>query len=174
MNNFPYKPIFELTRGDTVESIHCGAVAVVDVHGNLLASFGDPGAVTFLRSTAKPFQALPFITHGGKEHFGLTDQEVAIICASHSGTDEHVAVVESIQKKAGISESELLCGTHSPMDQETAKALQARGEEPTPNRHNCSGKHTGMLSFIRMKKHAGEEIPEDLDYINKNKPVSGQ
>lgn len=171
MINNPYAPIFELTRGDTVESIHCGAVAVVDVHGNLLASFGDPNAVTFLRSTAKPFQALPFITHGGKEYFGLTDKEVALICASHSGTDEHVAVVKSIQEKAGVSESDLLCGVHPPMDQETAKAMQARGEEPTPNRHNCSGKHTGMLSFVRMKEQQGETMPPGLDYIDPSHPI---
>jgi len=171
MTDIPYAPIFELTRGDTVESIHCGAVAVVDVHGNLLASYGDPNAVTFLRSSAKPFQALPFITHGGKDYFDLTDREVALICASHSGTDAHVAVVESIQKKAGVTESDLLCGVHPPLDQETAKAMQIRGEEPTPNRHNCSGKHTGMLSFVRMKEQEGETMPLDLDYLDRSHPI---
>ena len=82
-----YQPVFELTRGNIVESIHFGAAAVVDARGQLLASLGDSNLVTFLRSSAKPFQALPFIERGGQEKFGLTSQEVSLMCASHSGTD---------------------------------------------------------------------------------------
>ncbi len=141
-----YVPLFVLTRGGTPESVHFGALAVVDARGRLLASVGDPWTVTFLRSTAKPFQALPFVEDGGPQHFGLTDEELALICASHSGTDRHVEVVRRIQQKVGVREEQLLCGTHPPYDPETAEALKARGEEPTPNRHNCSGKHTGMLA----------------------------
>ena len=59
-----YQPIFEVTRGRIVESVHFGAAAVVDSGGRLLAWLGDPKTVTFLRSSAKPFQALPFIEHG--------------------------------------------------------------------------------------------------------------
>ncbi len=142
----PYQPAYELTRGDLVESVHDAAIAVVDARGNLLAAHGNPFVITFLRSSAKPFQALPFVEDGGPEHFGLTPRELAVICASHSGTDEHVRVVAGIQAKVGLSESQLLCGTHPPLDAATADALKARGEQPTPNRHNCSGKHTGMLA----------------------------
>ena len=60
-----YQPIYEFTRGDTVESIHYGAIAVVDATGKLIASYGYPQAITYLRSSAKPFQALPFLEHGG-------------------------------------------------------------------------------------------------------------
>ncbi len=141
-----YVPLFALTRGGTLESVHFGAIAVVDAHGRLLASVGDPWSVTFLRSTAKPFQALPFVEDGGPAHFHLTDEEIALMCASHSGTDEHVAVVRRLQQKVGVQEEQLLCGTHPPYDKATAEALRARGEAPTPNRHNCSGKHTGMLA----------------------------
>ncbi|MBS1214627.1 MAG: L-asparaginase family protein, partial [Proteobacteria bacterium] len=102
--SFPYQPVVELTRGRIVESIHLGAVAVVDVNGKLTASCGDPEVVTYLRSTAKPFQALPFIERGGDAHFKLTPREVALICASHSGTDEHVAVVRGMQQKIGVTE----------------------------------------------------------------------
>ena len=171
MTNPVYQPIFELTRGDTVESIHNGAVAVVDVYGNLIASYGDPNALTFLRSSAKPFQALPFFEHQGPSMFQLTSQEKAVICASHSGTDEHVAVVRSIQKKAGVDESELLCGVHEPYDKPTADRLHDLKELPTSNRHNCSGKHTGMLSYVRLKQRSGEQILEDLEYINPDHPV---
>lgn len=171
MTKSPYLPIFELTRGNTVESVHNGAVAVVDVHGNLVASFGDPNTITFLRSTAKPFQALPFFEHNGPAVFNLTSPEKAIICASHSGTDEHVAVVLSIQKKAGVDESELLCGVHEPYHKPTADRLHDQKEPLTSNRHNCSGKHTGMLSYVRLKQRSGEKLPADLAYIDLAHPV---
>ena len=160
-----YLPIIELTRGPIVESIHYGAVAVVDVDRNLVASYGDAEIVTFLRSSAKPFQALPFIERGGDTFFGLTEQEVALICASHSGTDEHVLVAQGMQKKIGVGEKNLLCGVHTPSYQVTAKAMLLRGEEATPNRHNCSGKHTGMLAHAKLRN-----LPLE-DYININHPV---
>lgn len=171
MQKNPYLPVFELTRGETVESIHDGAVAVVDVFGNLLAWYGDPDAVTFLRSTAKPFQALPFIEHGGARHFALTSEEIALMCASHSGTDEHAAVAASIQAKTGVLESELMCGTHDPVDPATAAELRRRGEAPSPNRHNCSGKHSGMLAYIKLKQSAGEFLPTEMDYIDFDHPI---
>ena len=150
-NNNPFLPIFEFTRGKIVESIHYGAVAVVDSKGKLLAWHGDPQAVTFLRSSAKPFQATPFIEHGGQAAYQLTLREIALICASHSGTDEHVRVVQEIQRKTSVKESDLLCGTHPISHKATKEAMRERGEEITPNRHNCSGKHTGMLAYTRMK-----------------------
>jgi L-asparaginase II len=171
MTKSPYLPLFELTRGNTVESIHNGAIAVVDVQGNLVASFGDPGAVTFLRSSAKPFQALPFFEHNGPAIFNLTSQEKALICASHSGTDEHVAVVRSIQKKAGVDESELLCGVHEPYHKPTAERMHDQKEPLTPNRHNCSGKHTGMLAYVKLKQRSGEQLPEGLEYIDRSHPI---
>ncbi len=146
-----YAPIFELTRGNIIESMHHGAAAVVDAQGNLVAWVGDAHAVTFLRSTAKPFQALPFIESGGHEAYGLTAEEIAILCASHTGTNLHVEVLRSVQTKTGVQEGDLLCGVHAPYDAPTAEALKARGEEPTTNRHNCSGKHTGMLACCRLK-----------------------
>jgi L-asparaginase II len=151
-----YQPVIEVTRGlagggaQTVESIHFGAIAVVNVNGKILAWYGDPYAVTYLRSTAKPLQAMPFYECGGREAYDLSLEEVALTCASHSGTDDHVRVAESLQKKAGLHESDLLCGTHPPMHEATAKALLARGEKPTSNRHNCSGKHSGMLAYAKM------------------------
>lgn len=171
MTHSPYLPVYELTRGQTVESIHDGAVAVVDVTGKLLAWYGDPEARTFLRSTAKPFQALPFIENGGHQEFGLTPKEIALLCASHSGTDEHVAVARSIQAKSGVDESELLCGVHEPMDVATAEALRNRKESLTPNRHNCSGKHSGMLAYIKLMQRRGQSLPADLAYIDPAHPL---
>jgi L-asparaginase II len=161
----PYAPIYTLTRGNYVESLHYGAIAVVNTKGELVASHGDPHGASFLRSTAKPFQALPFIEAGGAEYFDLTPREIALICASHSGTDEHVRVVEGIQAKVGITEANLKCGTHPPMHKETAEAMRRRGEEPTPNRDNCSGKHTGMLAHAQLKGASLE------DYLEFDHPV---
>ncbi len=160
-----YQPVFEVTRGRIVESIHFGAAAVVDSAGRLLASLGDPHTLTFLRSSAKPFQALPFIERGGDQSFHLTSRELAIICGSHDGTDEQVEVIKSIQAKVGVQESDLLCGTHPLSHVPTVEAMRARGEALTPNRHNCSGKHTGMLAAARMR---GLPIS---DYVNPEHPV---
>lgn len=146
----PYAPIFESLRGDITESLHYGAVAVVDRHGNLYASWGDPMVVTYLRSSAKPFQALPLIEAGGVDHFGFTSAEVALMCSSHSGTDDHAKVAASIQEKAEVGELDLMCGIHPPMHQPTADKLRERGDLPTPNRHNCSGKHSGMLAYAKL------------------------
>jgi L-asparaginase II len=160
-----YQPIFELTRGNIVESIHFGAVAVVDSSGRLLAWYGDPKIVTYMRSSAKPLQALSFIEHGGDQAFHLTSKEIAILCASHEGTDEHVEVIKAIQDKVGVQESDLLCGTHPLSHIPTVEAMRARGETLTPNRNNCSGKHTGMLAYARMR---GLPI---ADYINPEHPI---
>jgi len=164
-----YQPIFALTRGEVVESIHYGAVAVVDAQGRLVAWHGDAQAVTYLRSSAKPFQVLPLLEHGGGEVYGFTAQEVALMCASHSGTDEHVAVLQSIQAKTGVREAELLCGTHPLGHKPTIEAMRARGETVTPNRHNCSGKHTGMLAYARLR--GGLHSPVSPPYIDPTHPV---
>ncbi|HSO26797.1 MAG TPA: asparaginase [Anaerolineales bacterium] len=171
MSAAPYQPVFELTRGETVESVHMGAIAVVDAHNRLLAFYGDPQAVTFLRSTAKPFQALPLIERRGAEALHLSAQEVALTCASHSGTDEHLAVLTTMQAKSGVTEAELLCGTHFPFHEPTAEALRERKEKPTPNRHNCSGKHTGMLALAHLLDKTENTYADSLDYIEPAHPV---
>lgn len=164
-----YKPIFQLTRGDLIESIHFGAIAVAEPSGRSVAWFADPSLVTFTRSSAKPLQALPFLENRGMQHYGLSLQEVALICASHSGTDEHMTILQSIQEKTGVSESDLMCGTHPPYDRVTAEAMRTRGEIPTPNRHNCSGKHTGMLAYARMLDSSAD-LPQSA-YIDVKSPV---
>jgi L-asparaginase II len=156
-------PLYELTRGELVESIHYGSIAISDNQGRLVAWYGDPHTNTFLRSSAKPFQALPFVERNGQSAFGLTPKEIALICASHSGTDEHVSTILAIQNKTGVSESELMCGVHPVNDEATAEDMRKRGEKPTPNRHNCSGKHTGMLAFAHMRNWSTSDYL-DLDH----------
>ena len=162
-----FVPVFELTRGKIVESIHFGAFAVVDASGRLLAHQGDPQTVTFLRSTAKPFQALPFIERGGQEAFGFDLREVALMCASHSGTDSHVATVQAMHEKIDIGLEHLQCGVHYPFHEASADAMKVRGEQPTAYRHNCSGKHTGMLAHAKLLNAPLES------YLELDHPVQG-
>ena len=140
-------PLVEVWRGGAVESRHRGHVAAVDGDGRTVARLGDAGAVTFMRSSAKPHQAVPVLTSGAAEAFGLTDAEVAAVCGSHSGQDLHAETVAEILRKIGLDESALLCGTHEPFDSETARRLRERGERPGRLRDNCSGKHAGMLAL---------------------------
>jgi L-asparaginase II len=145
------EPLLEVTRGDIIESVHYGSIAIVDSKGKLISSYGDPQTVAFLRSSAKPFQALPFVERGGVEYFGLTPRELSLACASHEGSDLHVQTVQGIQKKVGVEESQLQCGVHLPGDVQAFKALILQERQPTPNQNNCSGKHTAMLAYASMR-----------------------
>jgi L-asparaginase II len=161
----PYQPVVEATRGEIVESIHFGAFAMVNSNGELLAQGGDPYHITFMRSSAKPLQVLSFVEADGVETFHMTDEELSIMCASHSGTDHHLEVVTRLQEKIGIKESDLLCGVEPPYDAPTFAALIRRNEPYTPRRHECSGKHTGMLANALMRN-----FPL-ADYINPQHPI---
>jgi len=145
------QPLFEVTRGQIVESVHYGSIAVVDSNGKLIASYGDPQTVAFLRSSAKPFQALPFVERGGVEYFNFTPRELALSCASHEGSDMHVQAVSQLQNKIGIEESNLQCGTHLPGDVDELKSLIVHNQQPHTNHNNCSGKHTAMLAHAKMR-----------------------
>jgi len=165
MSSNEYRPILEFTRGKIVESIHYGAFVIMDSRGQSLASHGSPETITYLRSSAKPFQALPLIESGGAKYWAFTPKEIAITCASHSGTDDHAETLAGMQKKIGIIQNHLQCGIHRPTDADTANAMLLNGEEPTPNRHNCSGKHTGMLAYAKMKDQSLQ------DYLNPQHPL---
>ena len=144
-NNPGYIPLFQILRGDVVESIYYGAVAVVTADGDLFAFAGDPNCVTFMRSSAKPFQTVPLVEMGGLEKYEMTGEELAITCASHSSTDTHLKTIYGLQSKIDITEKDLLCCTHQPFDKASRAKLKDQGKSPTQNHHNCSGKHTGML-----------------------------
>jgi L-asparaginase II len=148
-----------------MESVHHGLIAVVDSNGKLIASHGDPNAVVFLRSSAKPFQAIPFVERGGLEHYGFTPRELSIACASHEGSDMHVQTIEEMQKKIGLQENHLQCGTHMPGDAQAFKSLVMKAQQPGPNRNNCSGKHTAMLAYAKMNGYSLD------DYLNVDHPI---
>jgi L-asparaginase II len=117
-------------RGETVESVHrVHAVAVKD--GELVASAGDPGFVTFMRSAAKPIQAHPLARARGD----LGDRDLAIASASHLADEAQLAAVEALLAKAPAREDDLECGPF-------------RGSRLN---HNCSGKHAGMLALCHAR-----------------------
>ena len=141
--------LVEVTRGDRVESVHRGSVAVVAPDGSPIASVGDPAHVVFWRSSAKPFQLAPFVASGRFDEYGLGSEALAIMAASHSGEDRHVRLVQEILRRAGLTSSVLHNQVHAPYDTETAQRLVRDGEKPTVLRGNCSGKHAGMVLFAK-------------------------
>ncbi len=145
----------EVIRGETVESIHRGHLIILDGGGKTIARLGNPETVTFYRSAAKAFQAIPFITSGAAENVGFTEREIALACASHSGEETHTTLTTEMLKKIGLSEKNLRCGAHLPFHEPTAEAMIRRGEKPTQVHNNCSGKHAAMLAFAR---YIGAEI----------------
>ncbi len=155
------QPILELIRGSVIEATHFGSIAVVDSTGKLLHSLGDPDTVAFLRSSAKPFQALPFVEQGGVEHYNYTQAELALSCASHETSQLHLDTVQAMQAKIGIEEKYLQCGPHLPGDANKLKQVIKEDIEPTSNFNNCSGKHTTMLAFAKMR---GLPLENYLDF----------
>jgi L-asparaginase II len=143
-------PLAEVTRGGIIESIHVGALAVVDGDGAIVWALGDPALLSFPRSSLKPFQLLPLIQRGGVERFGFTPAEVAVMAGSHSGEAIHVAAVSSVLAKIGAPPAALACGVHPPLDPASAEQLRSAGAEPSALHNNCSGKHSGMLALARL------------------------
>jgi len=128
---------------------HFGHITIVDEKSRVIYSAGDPCATVFYRSASKPIQALPTIQRGLDAEYGLTDEETVIFAASHAGEDFHVAALESILSKAGLSEDTLIMKPAAPS---SVKANEERISRGLPRRklyHNCSGKHTALMLLQR-------------------------
>jgi L-asparaginase II len=149
------EPLVEVRRGAITESRHRGHVVVVTPGGEILYYLGAPENVTFLRSSAKPFQAIPLLVSGAADRFGFTDEEVALACGSHNGEPIHTAIASRMLNKIGLSVEALKCGAHEPYSQRAAADLKARGELPNALHNNCSGKHAGMLA---VAQHIGAPV----------------
>jgi L-asparaginase II len=135
--------VVRVHRGSAVESEHRVAWAV--------AGGDDPGPSVFVRSAAKPFQALAAVRAGVPERLGLGGDHLAIACASHGGSDEHVLRVRELLRAAGCSEPDLACGPAEPRDPVAAAAYRDAGGRPEPIRHNCSGKHAFAIALATAK-----------------------
>lgn len=142
--------LVEVRRGNLVESRHRGYVVAVDNSGKILASTGNSEIVTYLRSSAKPFQMLPTMQAGAVDYFGFSKPEIAVACGSHSGENLHVAAVALMLEKIGLGKNALKCGTHEPFDRQIARELRCTSTPPDVLQNNCSGKHTAMLALAKF------------------------
>ena len=130
----------QLVRSGLVESTHSGYLIIIGPDGTELLTLGDVDAEMYPRSAIKSLQAAAMVRIG----LELNDEQLALVCASHGGTDRHQVVALEILKSAGLSESDLQNTPDRPLDR---KARIAFGAKPaTSLAANCSGKHAGMLA----------------------------
>ena len=113
--------------------------------GRVVMAFGDAERPVYPRSAIKALQALPLVESGAADRLGLSDKEIALACASHSGGEDHVATARAMLAKAGFDERVLECGVHWPLGEDEARALARLGRTPTALHNNCSGKHAGFV-----------------------------
>ena len=137
--------LVNVMRRDAIESVHCGAVAVLDADGHVLASMGDIDRPVFPRSAIKLLQSLALVESGAADRLRLSDEELALACASHNGEPAHTRTAAAMLAKAGLDASVLECGAHWPYHEASAHALAAAGAAPSVLHNNCSGKHAGFV-----------------------------
>jgi L-asparaginase II len=157
--------LVEIHRGNGLESRHRGAAVIADSRGDIVAAWGDIDGPIFPRSAVKMIQALPLIESGAAERFRLTDEHLALACASHSGEPVHVRAVEAWLAQIGLDGNALECGTHEPFSDSAARELIAARQRPSPLHNNCSGKHAG---FLTAAHHMNFPIRA---YIDKSHPI---
>lgn len=144
-----YAKVAEVWRGPAVESVHFGAAAVANAAGEIVYGWGDPGIVTFPRSSLKPIQAVALVETGAADAFKLRAEDLALACASHRAEPIHTARVATWLDRLGLTETDLACGPAYPADDKTTTQLIRDGVEPSRLFHNCSGKHCGFLTVAR-------------------------
>ncbi|WP_340150906.1 asparaginase [uncultured Sneathiella sp.] len=154
-----------VSRGDMVESRHQVVAAISDSSGKLIKSWGQVDSPVYLRSAIKPLQALPLIESGAADALNVSEKELSLACASHTGEPIHVEAVKGWLGRIGLDISDLECGRQWPTYDPAARALAAAGQEPTAAHNNCSGKHSGFLSTAL---HLKEPLK---GYINRDHPV---
>lgn len=137
-------------RANIVECVHNGHICIVDEQGKVQAYAGDPDYIVFTRSSAKPLQAIPSIRGGLADHYGLTNEEIAMMTASHRAEPIHIETLKGMANKVNITESYMVCAPSWPLDEESKERLMRAGKEKSKWYHNCSGKHYGMLAYSLM------------------------
>lgn len=139
-------------RGSVLESAHRGHVVQVAADGRVEYLLGDAEQLVTLRSAVKPFAVLPLIESGAADAFGLTPTEIAVLASSHSGEDLHIRTLQSVLRRAGVSQSALACGSEGmPLDKMTFLRLAGDREKPGPVRHMCSGYHSVFLLLSKFR-----------------------
>lgn len=159
----PAAELIELWRGGRRESLHLGHAVICDSRG-VVEAWGNPGAVIYPRSSCKMVQALPLVESGAADAAGLTDRQLALACASHSGARMHVEAVGDWLTALDLAKSDLRCGSHMPRDREENRRLTCSDQAPCQLHNNCSGKHAG---FLTLNRHLGG----GPDYVEPDHPV---
>ncbi len=154
-----------VSRGPIVESRHLVNAVVSDASGAIVKSWGNIDKPVYLRSAIKLLQALPLLESGAAEAFDVSEKEISLACASHTGEDIHVTAVTSWLNRLGLSVDNLECGSHWPTYRPAERALASSGQSPNPAHNNCSGKHTG---FLATALHLGDGLK---GYIDLKHPV---
>ncbi|MHC6180436.1 asparaginase [Clostridium sp. JNZ X4-2] len=154
--------VVKVTREPLVESVHRADIAVVGSNGNLVCSLGDAHKFAYMRSAAKPIQALEVILSGASDKFSFTDEEISIMCGSHYGEEFHRKTVEKILEKLGLNVDNLLCGSTLSLNEEYSKRLLWNHAKLNPAYTDCSGKHAGILSVCVLKGYSLQDynLPE--------------
>jgi L-asparaginase II len=153
--------LVQVRRGDTVESRHRGHIVQVDAKGKIVHSVGAPSTEVCMRSTVKPLAVVALLESGAADDLRLTNAELAIMCASHTGEDKHVRTLQAIFRRASVTQALLQCGTEgAPADVQTAARLARDGETPGAIRHGCSGFHAAS---ILMSAYAGWSLDDYAD-----------
>ena len=161
-------------RGNIVENVHRGSIAVVSSTGDTIAYIGDIEKQTFMRSASKPIQVLPTLLAGLHRRFNLTEENVAMFNSSHWGSNHHIFVLEEISRKTGIDPEDMIM---KPCSSTSASALAKKLTDQSrlhPRdgisklQHCCSGKHFSLMLLQR------ELTGKTSGYEQKDSPVQRQ
>jgi L-asparaginase II len=140
INNSGYEQLAIVTRSGFTESIHFGHLIALNEKGEIIIKKGDPDAIIFARSALKSLQAAAMLRNG----LQVNQRQLALICASHSGSQAHIEVARSILKDHGLSEADLKNAKDRPLGESERINWGTKPAERIA--HNCSGKHAGMLA----------------------------
>ena len=139
INKFAGDVLAEVTRGGVIESLHLGHLIILNSDGTTYLSKGSPELAFYPRSAVKSLQASAMLKAG----LTVSDEELAIVCASHSGNQIHIDLVTKMLKKRNIPLSSMQNASDKPLGE---KEKISWGDKPgTQLTQNCSGKHAGML-----------------------------
>ncbi len=163
--------LVEALRGAHLESLHRGALAVVDASGAVHTSLGDIDRPIFARSAVKVLQALPLVASGAADRWQLTAEELALACASHSGEPLHAQTAAGMLAKAGVDVQALECGAHWPYSDGAIKAMAAAGQQPSALHNNCSGKHSGFVCLGCLMAEDKDRSAFLKGYVQPTHPV---
>lgn len=146
--------LVEVRRGGVLENFHRGVVCMVNSKGEVIYSRGDIEQISYPRSAMKLFQHIPLIISGIHDELNLDKKEIAIMCGSHNGENQHKEVVYSMLNKIGIDEDYLKCGAQKPTLKKDYEQLIKCDKSPMAIHNNCSGKHAGFLAYCKNKGYA--------------------